>query len=193
MSVFIIVTLIVLVFIVIYQIAKASEYAVALRGEEKVNAQANRAIAFLLLVMFILGVWGIWECNELLKGRLLPVAACKTGENYDMMFNVTTIVTGIVFFITQAILFWFFFRYQSTGKRTAFYFTHSNKLEIIWTTIPAIAMAILVAIGLRNWFDVTSVAPPQATVVEVVGKQFNWIIRYPGKDNELGKRDFRKI
>jgi cytochrome c oxidase subunit 2 len=27
----------------------------------------------------------------------------------------------------------------------------------------------------------------------VVGKQFNWLIRYPGKDNELGKRDFRKI
>ena len=54
-------------------------------------------------------------------------------------------------------------------------------------------MAILVAIGLRNWFDVTSVAPAEATVVEIVGKQFNWNVRYPGKDNELGKRDFRKI
>jgi cytochrome c oxidase subunit 2 len=54
-------------------------------------------------------------------------------------------------------------------------------------------MAILVAIGLKNWFDVTSPAPPDAKVVEVVGKQFNWLIRYPGGDNELGKRDFRKI
>jgi len=103
---------------------------------------------------------------------MLPIAACKTGENYDAMFKYTIIVTGIVFFATQAILFWFCFRYQGTGKRTTFYFAHSNKLEIIWTTIPAIAMAILVAIGLRNWYDVTSPAPPEATVVEVVGKQF---------------------
>ncbi len=193
MSVFIIITLIVLVFVIIYQIGKASEYALVLRGEEKVRAQTNRAIAILLLVMFALGVWGIWECNEMFKGQLLPVAACKTGENYDMMFNVTIMVTGAVFFLTQFILFWFCFKYQSNDKRTSFYFPHNNKLEIIWTTIPAIAMAILVAIGLRNWFDVTSVAPAEATVVEIVGKQFNWIVRYPGKDNELGKRDFRKI
>ncbi len=193
MSVFIITTLIVLVFIIIYQISKASEYATVLRGQEKVNAQANRAIAWLLVIMFLLGMWGIWECNQLFQGRLLPKAACKTGENYDSMFSVTTIVTGIVFFLTQAVLFWFCFRFQSTEKRTSFFFAHNNKLEIIWTTIPAIAMAILVAIGLRNWYDVTSPAPANATVVEVVGKQFNWLVRYPGKDNELGKRDFRKI
>jgi cytochrome c oxidase subunit 2 len=193
MSVSIIIALIILVFIIIYQIGKASEYAVVLRGEEKVKTQTNRVIAILLLVMFFLGMWGIWECNELFKERMLPIAACKTGENYDSMFNVTILVTGIVFFATQFILFWFCFRFQNTGKRSAFYFAHSNKLEIVWTTIPAIAMAILVAIGLRNWFNVTSPAPANATVVEIVGKQFNWLIRYPGKDNELGKRDFRKI
>ena len=193
MSVFIIIALIILVFIIIYQIGKASEYAVVLRGEEKVKAQANRAIALLLLVMFALGMWGIWECHEMLKGRLLPTAACKTGENYDSMFKYTIIVTGIVFFATQFVLFWFCFRFQQSTKRASFYFAHSNKLEIIWTTIPAIAMAILVAIGLRNWYDVTSPAPQEATVVEIVGKQFNWLIRYPGKDHELGKRDFRKI
>ena len=193
MSVFIIITLIVLVFIIIYQIGKASEYAVVLRGEEKVKAQANSVIAILLLLLFPLGVWGIWECNEIFKDRMLPVAACKTGENYDSMFMMTTLVCGIVFFLTQFLLFWFCYKYQASNKRSAFFFAHSNKLELIWTTIPAIAMAILVAIGLRNWYDVTSVAPADATVVEVVGKQFNWLIRYPGKDNELGKRDFRKI
>jgi cytochrome c oxidase subunit 2 len=193
MSVLLIITLIALVFIVIYQIGKASEYAGVLRGEAKMKAQVNRTIAALLLIMFALGVWGIWECNELFTGKLLPIAACKTGENYDMMFKMTIIVTGIVFFATQFVLFWFCFRFQDSDKRSSFFFAHSNKLEIIWTTIPAIAMAILVAIGLRNWYDVTSPAPAEATVIEIVGKQFNWLVRYPGKDNELGKRDFRKI
>ena len=193
MSVFIVITLIVLVFIIIYQISKASEYATVIRGQEKVNAQANKAIAWLLVITFVLSMWGIWLCNEMFKDKLLPIAACRTGQNYDSMFNVTVMVTGIVFFATQFVLFWFCFRFQSTEKRTAFFFAHNNKLEVIWTTIPAIAMAILVAIGLRNWFDVTSPAPANATVVEVVGKQFNWLIRYAGKDNELGKRDYRKI
>jgi cytochrome c oxidase subunit 2 len=124
---------------------------------------------------------------------MLPVAACDTGVNYDSMFNRTVFVTGIVFFLTQGILFWYCFKFQASDKRTSFFFAHNNKLELIWTTIPAIAMAVLVAMGLRNWFDVTSPAPQNATVVEVMGKQFNWLVRYPGKDNELGKRDFRKI
>jgi cytochrome c oxidase subunit II len=193
MSVFIIIALIILVFIIIYQIGKASEYATVLRGEEKVKAQTNKTIAVLLVVMFVLLLWGIWECNKMFMGRMLPTAACKTGENYDSMFNVTIMVTGIVFFATQAVLFWFCFRYQAKEKTTTFFFAHNNKLELIWTTIPAIAMAILVAIGLRNWFDVTSPAPADAKVIEIVGKQFNWLVRYPGADNELGKRDFRKI
>src|SRR5690606_30125966 len=105
----------------------------------------------------------------------------------------TLLVTGIVFFLTQAILFWFAYKYQSTEKRTSFFYPHNNKLEIIWTTIPAIAMAALVAVGLKNWMTMTAEAPKEAAIVEVVGKQFNWLIRYPGTDGVLGKRDFRKI
>ena len=193
MSGFIMISLIILVFVIIYQIGKASEYAAILRGEKKVNAQVNRAIAFLLVAMFVLGLWGIWECHMYFKDMMLPIAACKTGERYDAMFNTTLVVTGIVFLLTQAILFWFCFKYQASDKRSTYFFAHSNKLELIWTTIPAIAMAVLVGIGLRNWYEVTSPAPAEATVIEIVGKQFNWLIRYPGKDNELGKRDFRKI
>ncbi len=193
MSGFITVLLIFLVFVIIYQIGKASEYASVMRGEETVKFKTNRVIAMLLVAFFLLSLYGIWKCNEYFMPMMLPTAACENGVNYDGMFKVTLIVTGIVFFATQTVLFWFVFRYQSTEKRKSFYFAHSNKLELIWTTIPAIAMAILVAIGLKNWAAVTSVAPVDATVVEVVGKQFNWLVRYPGKDNELGKRDFRKI
>jgi cytochrome c oxidase subunit 2 len=124
---------------------------------------------------------------------LLPISASENGVQYDSMFNVTVIVTGIVFFATQTLLFWFAFRYQATETRKSHFFPHSNRLEILWTTIPAIVMAVLVAIGLKNWAKFTSAAPANAAVVEVVGKQFNWIVRYPGRDNELGKRDFRKI
>lgn len=193
MSGFLIIALIVLVFIIIYQIAKASEYAAILRGREKVERQTNRTIGWLLVLTFVLGMWGIWECHFYLIDKMLPVAASDHGEKYDFMFKVTTIITGIVFLITQGLLFGFAFRYQATGKRTSYFYAHNNKLELVWTTIPAIAMASLVAVGLRSWFHMTSEAPKDSQIVEVVGKQFNWIIRYPGKDGILGKRDFRKI
>ncbi len=193
MSGLITILLIFLVFIIIYQIGKASEYASVMRGQEQVKFKTNRVIAWILVAFFFLFMYSIWRFNEYFKGLLLPVAACENGVKYDSMFNVTVAVTGIVFFATQAVLFWFVYRYQATENRKSFYFAHSNKLELLWTTIPAIAMAILVAIGLKNWAAVTSEAPANATVIEVVGKQFNWLVRYPGKDNELGKRDFRKI
>jgi cytochrome c oxidase subunit II len=194
MSGFITIALILLVFVIIYQIAKASEYATILRGEEKVNAQANKLMAWLLVVFFLLGLYGIWVCHEALIDKMLPVSASDHGEAYDSMFSVTLWVTGIVFLITQAILFWFAFRYQSTEKNASSYFyAHNNKLELIWTTIPAIAMASLVAVGLRNWVKMTSEAPKNSAVVEIVGKQFNWIIRYSGNDQVLGKRNFRLI
>jgi cytochrome c oxidase subunit 2 len=193
MSGFITILLTGLVFVIIYQIAKASEYATILRGEEKINARVNRTMALLLVLFFLLGVYGIWLCHDALIDKMLPVSASQHGVEYDSMFLVTLIVTGIVFFITQTALFWFAYRYQSTEKRTSFFFPHNNKLELIWTTVPAIAMAVLVAIGLRNWGKMTGAPPSNATVIEVVGKQFNWIIRYPGKDGVMGKRDFRKI
>lgn len=190
---FTIFALVTLFFVIIYQIARASEYATTLRGEAESRAATNRLMGWLLLAFFVLGCYAIWRCHEALIGRMLPESASFQGREYDFMFNVTLITTGIVFFATQALLFWFSFRYQSTEKRTAFYYPHNNKLELIWTTIPAIVMAILVAIGLRNWFLITSAAPANAQVVEVVGKQFNWLVRYPGADGELGKRSFRLI
>lgn len=184
-----------LVFFIIYQIAKASELAAILRGEEKSKAQVNRLMAWLLVAFFILGLYGLYECHVYLTDPkfMLPVSASQHGIQYDSMFNITLIVTGIVFFLTQALLFWFAFKYQSTEKRTSFFYAHNNKLEVIWTTIPAIAMFVLVVIGLKNWNTMTAEAPKDAMVVEVVGKQFNWIVRYPGPDGELGKRDFRNI
>lgn len=191
MSGFISIFLISLVFFIIYQIAKASELAGILRGEEKTKAQTNRLMAWLLVAFFLLGVYGIWLCHDYLMDKMLPVSASDHGVQYDSMLYITLIVTGIVFFLTQALLFWFAFRYQYSEGRRATFLSHNNKLEVIWTTIPAIAMALLVIVGLRNWGRMTSEAPKDAMVVEIVGKQFNWIIRYPGKDGVLGKKDFR--
>ena len=193
MSGFLAVLVVVLIFIVIFQIAKASEYVSILKGEKKAREQSNRINGFLLIAFLVLGLIGVYYCNDLLKGKILGESASEQGEGVDTLIYVTLAITGVVFVLTQIALFWFAFKYQEKEGRKAFYFPHNNKLEVIWTVIPAIALTVLVAFGLKHWFQLTSDAPKDSTVVEVTGKQFNWIFRYPGKDGQLGRRDFKNI
>ncbi len=187
------IAVIVLVFVVIFQIAKASEYVGILKGEEKTRKQANKINGFLMVAFLVLGLLGVYYCDVALRGKILGESASVEGEKVDEMLYLTIAVTGIVFLITQVLLFWFSYKYQEKENNKAFFFPHNNKLEVIWTVIPAIVLTVLVVIGLRNWFIFTGEAPKNALVVEVTGKQFGWIFRYPGKDQEFGKKYFRNI
>jgi len=195
MTMFLTIAAVVLIFVVIFQIAKASEYVSVLKGEEVSRKQNNKINGFLMVVFLVLGLVGVWYCNDLLfhKTLLAHDAASVEGARVDSMLWVTLAVTGIVFIATQVVLFVFAYKYQEDANRKVVFFAHSTKLELIWTVIPAIALTVLVVIGLRNWFLFTGEPPKNAMVVEVTGKQFGWIYRYPGKDGSFGKKYFKNI
>ncbi|MCX6201537.1 MAG: cytochrome c oxidase subunit II [Bacteroidetes bacterium] len=195
MTMFLTIAVVVLIFVVIFQIAKASEYVSVLKGEEVSRKQNNKINGFLMVVFLVLGLVGVWYCNELLYDKTLLVqdAASVEGARVDSMLWVTLAVTGIVFIATQVVLFVFAYKYQEDTNRKVVFFAHSTKLELIWTVIPAIALTVLVVIGLRNWFLFTGEPPKNAMVVEVTGKQFGWIYRYPGKDGSFGKKYYKNI
>jgi len=192
---FLTIAAVVLIFVVIFQIAKASEYVSVLKGEEVSRKQNNKINGFLMVVFLVLGLVGVWYCNDLLfhKTLLAHDAASVEGARVDSMLWVTLAVTGIVFIATQVVLFVFAYKYQEDANCKVVFFAHSTKLELIWTVIPAIALTVLVVIGLRNWFLFTGEPPKNAMVVEVTGKQFGWIYRYPGKDGSFGKKYFKNI
>jgi cytochrome c oxidase subunit II len=189
-----ILAIVVMIFIVIFQIAKASEYVSVLKGEDVTRKQTNKINGFLLVAFLIFGLIGVYVCNEwYFKKTLFPQGSASIeGEKIDFMLYLTIGVTGIIFIITQILLFWFCFKYQEKAGRKALFFAHSTKLELIWTTVPAIFLTVLVAFGLINWFKMTGNPPDNAIVVEITGQQFNWNMRYPGKDGILGKKDYKK-
>jgi cytochrome c oxidase subunit II len=193
MSTVFIVLILLLGFLITFQIAKASEYVGILKGEKKAFQQQNKVNGFLMMVFLIGGLIAVYWCNELFRGKILSHSASEHGVKIDNMLYITLVITGIVFFITQILLFWFAFRYQYSEKRKAYFFPHNNNLEILWTTVPAIALCILVGFGLFYWFKITGDAPKDAMQVEVTGKQFGWIFRYPGKDGVFGKKYFQNI
>ena len=145
-----ILAIVIMVFVVIFQIAKASEYVSVLKGEDVTRKQTNKINGFLLISFLILGLIGVYVCNHWFYGKTLFVqgSASKEGEDIDFMFMLTTAVTGTVFIITQILLFWFAFKYQEERGKKAHFFAHSNKLELIWTVIPAIVLLVLVTYGL---------------------------------------------
>lgn len=146
MTMFLTIAVIVLIFVVIFQIAKASEYVSVLKGEDVSRKQNNKINGFLMVVFLVLGMIGVWYCNKLYFGKtLLAVdSASVEGARVDSMLWITLAVTGIVFIATQILLFWFAYKYQESDKRKVFYFPHDNRLEVLWTIIPAIVLTILV-------------------------------------------------
>jgi cytochrome c oxidase subunit II len=180
-------------FLITFQIAKASEYVSILKGEKKSLEQNNRVNAFLMIFFLVAGLIGVYLCNELFKDKILQEAASDHGQKIDKMLHLTIIITGAVFVLTQVLLFWFAFKYQYSEKRKVYYLPHNNTLELIWTVVPAIFLTVLVGYGLFYWFKITGDPPKDAMVVEITGKQFNWIMRYPGKDGVFGRKYYKNI
>jgi len=193
METFFLIVIIVLIFLVIFQIAKASEYVSVLKGEEKSRKQNNKINGFFMIAFLILGLIGVWYCNKLYyPNNLFSWGAASTeGLAIDKMMWITLYITGFVFFVTQILLFVFAYKYQHSDKRRALYYAHNNKLELIWTAIPAITLTILVVFGLKYWFKFTGDAPKNSQLIEITGHQFGWEMRYPGKDGVLGRKDFK--
>jgi len=131
-----------------------------------------------------------WSLTE--QGSMsLPESASKHGVDIDNMFNVTTVLTLIVFVITQVLLFGFLFLYRNNGKRKAYFYPHNNTIEKLWTVIPAIVLTVLVVFGFFTWQQVMDTTPEKGDInIDVTGHQFAWEIRYPGRDGILGTTDY---
>src|SRR5258708_30708879 len=113
-------------FRIAFQIGKASEYVGVLKGEKKNFEQHNRINGFLMIAFLVLGLIGVYWCNELFRGKILGESASKHGEQIDTMMYITITITGIVFVITQVLLFCIAYKFQYSDKRQAFYFPHDS-------------------------------------------------------------------
>lgn len=117
------------------------------------------------------------------------------GEKYDALWDANMIYVVVpVFLITNFFLFYFAFKYRGHKNAKAVFYSHNNKLEMLWTVIPASALAFIIIFGLKYWNEIMDESKDENKVVlELYAKQFDWTARYPGKDGKLGSTDFRQI
>lgn len=117
------------------------------------------------------------------------------GEDYDFLWNISMGIIILVFVLVQPVLFFFAYKYRGLKGRKAAYYEHNNKLEFIWTIVPAVALAVLITYGLNTWSQVMNPdnQEQEPIVVEVFAEQFKWTARYSGEDNQLGYAHVRFI
>lgn len=199
MTLLIVLITFILLAIILVQISRINEIAKGIRGEEQAFAKSNQKQGRFLLVFMVLFLLGTIISAYYYKNYMLGygphTAASEHGPMLDRLFNTTLAITGIVFIITHIALFYFSYKYSYRVGRKASFMPHDNKLEIIWTAIPAFAMFALVINGLIAWNTVMADVDPNEEYMEIeaTGMQFAWILRYPGADGKLGARDFRSI
>ncbi|MFA4867166.1 MAG: cytochrome c oxidase subunit II [Pedobacter sp.] len=156
----------------------------------------NTVNAVLFALFLIVGLYGVyWEYT--VHGKMiLPEAASEHGKKIDQMFNVTLIMTTIVFILTHIILFVFTYIYRYNKKRKAYYYPHNNTIERIWTIVPALALTVLVLMGFLTWRSIFfKIEDPnnKPINIEVISSQFAWSIRYAGADGVVGNKNFKLI
>ncbi|UKJ07407.1 cytochrome c oxidase subunit II [Solitalea lacus] len=172
---------------------KVYELTASATGKKK-GINWNSIHATLFLVIGFLGLYGaFWEIVHHGK-MLLPEPASAHGVKTDNLLHVTFYITFTVFLLTHIVLFTYVYLYRARKNRTAYYYPHNDNLEKVWTLVPAIVLSILVFFGWKTW---TGIMYPSnlkdAIKVEAVAEQFKWTVRYAGKDNELGPRNYRLI
>jgi cytochrome c oxidase subunit II len=189
----IIVIVILLGIIALAQLMRVYELSAKLRNkrEEDISLSDNKMNAtFWMIFMFIFYGGFIWLMVRYGSGGL-GLAATEHGAITDWLLMLNFVIIIIVFFITNTLLFYFSYKYYYKEDYKAYFYAHDNKLEMIWTIVPAIVLFVIIFLGLKTWNDITAPASDDAVRVEIYSKQFGWTARFSGKDNKLGKADFR--
>lgn len=122
----------------------------------------------------------------------MPPVASEHGVGVDRVINYLFLTTGTLIVIGTVVLVVFLWKYgrgqpvdsPSTSQRT----------ERLWSIVPVIIMALIaetgvIIIGMPVWEQVYGETAENALIIDVVGRQFEWVVRYSGDDETFGRTD----
>lgn len=119
----------------------------------------------------------------------LPEQASTYAHEIDSIFHLIMWITGVIFVIVEVLLLYFLWKYRHREGRKAHYTHGNNRLEVIWTIVPALICVMLALLSRRIWTEIKERMPADALQVQITGEQFAWNIRYAGGDGQFATPD----
>lgn len=113
-----------------------------------------------------------------------PIAS--NWQYIDDTIIITFWITGIVFVAVLLFMAYCVLRFRHRDGHKAAFEPENRKLESWLTIITGVGVAAMLAPGLFVWSHFITV-PPDASAIEIVGQQWQWSYRLPGKDGKLGR------
>ena len=162
-------------------------------GLQVVNLSSNRINAILFIIVFIGIIIGFFYYSDFASNYYLGESASVHGKEIDSVFWIVINLTVIIFVAFHLFLIYTLYRYQYLPTRKVSFNYHNAKLEIIAIVGTFILSVYIIVLGINSWSSITSPSPKDALQIEIMGKQFNWQVRYPGKDRKLGNYEFTMI
>lgn len=128
----------------------------------------------------------------------LPPVASQHGTELDRLFLYIHFLM-IALFVGWSIFFLYvIWRFRQTRQQRADpHGVRSHVSNYLEAAVAVVELVLLFGFAVPLWARGASLAnfPPEkdSTVIRVIGRQFNWIARYPGADGTFGKGDVKFV
>lgn len=159
----------------------------------------GRLWSLLFLLVPILGVlcfvWAMMDWWPMQNHWLPANIGGDQAIVIDNLFLFILGLTGVIFIATGLVFFWFLWKYDAAVTvEPVKYFHGSHTLEVVWSIIPAATLLFIAIFQMQAWSAAKIERPqenglPKAPIAEITGRQFEWRIRYAGKDGVIGTED----
>ena len=143
-----------------------------------------------MAVVLVLLVVGSVLFHYLSPWYFTPIAS--NWGTIDDTVSITFWVTGFVFVVVNLFMAWCVLRYRSSKGNAAHYEPENKKLEGWLVLLTSVGVAAMLTPGLFAWAKFIDV-PKDASVIEVIARQWNFNYRFPGEDGVLGTVDARFV
>lgn len=143
-------------------------------------------MAIVLALVLVMIAVGSVAFHLLSPWWLSPIAS--NWSYIDGTIVLTFWITGIGYIAIILFMAFCVFRFRHREGRRAAYQPENNRLEWTLAIGTTVAVAALLGPGLFVWYKFITI-PEGAAEIEVVGQQWQWSFRLPGKNGRLGTTD----
>jgi cytochrome c oxidase subunit II len=125
-------------------------------------------------------------CPVPLPNTSIVSPASEEAGKINALYNLVLILATVIFVIVEGLLLFAILRFRNRPPEAAMQVHGNTRLEIAWTTAPAIILAVLLGFTLQTMGEVRAFRSEENVLrVRAIGHQWWWEFRYPGVNPEV--------